>query len=268
MERAVVRACTMREATRRMRQAAVLLAVTLTASGCASTTDPKAGGFALPSFLGGQPEQPLTPAEQRLRDDNQVFNETVFGGIAYNALLGAAIAGAYGLLSSHGDLGKTATYAAIGAGAGGIYGAIDGYRTATKQEAARAQVREIDIMVDKVEAENARIQQSIKTTDTVIKETRAKLADAQARLNKQEITTAEFESDLRHAQSNVAELDQMIAGIEKRQQEFGSVADSMRKEGQDTKQLEAQITDGTQKLAQLRHERDLLAKDLEVSRIG
>ena len=159
-------------------------------------------------------------------------------------------------------------YAGIGAGAGGIYGAIDGYRTATKQEAARAQVREIDVMVDKVDAENARIEQSLETTDTVIAETKAKLAAAQARLRKQEITAAEYESDLRHAQSNVAELDEMIAGIEKRQQEFGSVADAMRDEGQDTRQLRAQIAEGQQKLAQLKSERDLLAQDLEVSRIG
>jgi hypothetical protein len=255
---------------RRMRSAAIIVAVALTASGCAGTgaKDLTPSGWSLPAVFGGEPAQPLTPAEQRLRDDNQVFNETVFGGIAYNALLGAAIAGAYGLLSTGGDLGKSAVYAGIGAGTGGIYGAIDGYRTATKQEAARAQVREIDVMVDKVDAENTRIEQSIKTTETVIKETRTRLADAQARLRKQEITAAEFERDLQHAQSNVAELDQMIAGIEKRQKEFGSVADSMRNEGQDTSQLEAQIKEGAQKLAQLQNERDLLAKDLEVSRIG
>ena len=255
---------------RRMRSATIILAVTLTASGCASTgtNDPTPSGWSLPAVFGGEPAQPLTPAEQRLREDNQVFNETVLGGIAYNALLGAAIAGAYGLLSSDGDLGKAAIYAGIGAGAGGIYGAIDGYRTATKQEAARAQVREIDVMVDKVDAENARIEQSIQTTDIVIAETRAKLTEAQARLRKQEITAAEFERDLRHAESNVAELDQMIAGIEKRQAEFGSVADAMRQEGQDTRQLQAQIAEGQQKLAQLKSERDLLAQDLEVNRIG
>ena len=255
---------------RRMRSATIVLAIASTVAGCASTSgkDPAPSSWSLPTVFGGEPEQPLTPAEQRLREDNQVFNETVLGGIAYNALLGAAIAGAYGLLSTGGDLSKTAMYAGIGAGAGGIYGAIDGYRTATKQEAARAQVREIDVMVDKVEAENARIEQSIQTTDTVIAETRTKLAELQARLRKQEITAAEFERDLRHAQSNVAELDEMIAGIEKRQEEFGSVADAMRSEGQDTSALQAQIAEGQQKLAQLKSERDLLAQDLEVSRIG
>ncbi len=255
---------------RRIRSATFVLAVALTLSGCASTgsNDLSPSGWSLPEMFGGEPAQPLTPAEQRLREDNQVFNETVFGGIAYNALLGAAIAGAYGLLSTNGDLGKAAVYAGVGAGAGGIYGAIDGYRTATKQEAARAQVREIDVMVDKVDAENTRIEQSLKTTDTVIAETKAKLADAQARLRKQEITAAEFESDLRHAQSNVAELNEMISGIEKRQREFGEVADAMRQEGQDTSQLRAQIAEGRQKLAQLKSERDLLAQDLEVSRIG
>jgi DNA repair exonuclease SbcCD ATPase subunit len=252
-----------------IRPALAVLTIALTASGCASTgNDTAPSSWSLPAVFGGEPEQPLTPAEQRLREDNQIFNETVLGGIAYNALLGAAIAGAYGLLSSGGDLSQTATYAAVGAGAGGIYGAIDGYRTATKQEAARAQVREIDVMVDKVEAENARIEQSIQTTEVVIAETRARMEEAQARLHRQEITAAEFERDLQHAESNVEELDEMIAGIEKRQQEFGSVADAMRAEGEDTSQLQAQIAEGAQKLAQLQSERDLLAKDLEVSRIG
>ena len=108
-------------------------------------------------------------------------------------------------------------------------------------------MREIDVMVDKVEAENARIEQSIQTTDTVIAETRTKLAKSQARLRKQEITAAEFERDLRHAQSNVAELDEMIAGIKKRRKSSARSLDAMRSEGQDTSALQAQIAEGERK---------------------
>lgn len=248
-----------------------VLAVGLTLTGCMGAgPDAGPGSFSVATLWNGnQAADPaLTPAEQRLREDANTFKKTVFGGIAYNALVGAAIGAAVGFLRSNGDLKQTATYAALGSGAGGVYGAVDGYRTAVKQEANRAQVREIKLMVDKVEEENARIEQSIQTSDLVIAETKGKIELAQQRLQKQEITVAEYEGDLRRAQSNVAELDKLIAGIQTRRDEFSSVAESMREEGEDTTALDAQIAEGTQRLAQLQTERDLLAKDLEVARIG
>jgi hypothetical protein len=249
------------------------LAAGLLLSGCASTDTggTKVAGITLPplpAMFGGGPEEPLTPAEQRLREDAQTFNKTVLGGVAYNAAIGATIGAIAGFLESGGDMSETLKYAAIGTAAGGVYGAIDGYRTATKQEAARAQLREIEVMVDKVEAENARIEESIRTTDAVINDSRAKLASAQQRLARQEITAEQFERDVDGAQSNVAELDKLIAGIEGRRDEFSQVAEAMKKEGEDTTQLDAQIAESSQKLAQLKSERDLLAQDLEVSRIG
>jgi outer membrane lipoprotein SlyB len=251
--------------------APVLIALAL--PGCMGS-DSSGGGIlptslSAPSWLGGGEEAAaLTPAEQRLRDDARTFNETVFGGIAYNAMLGAALGGVLGFLSSGGDLSQTATYAAIGGAGGGVYGAIDGYRTATKQEAARAQIREIELMVDKVEAENARIEQSIQTTDLVVAETRGKLAAARKKLANQEITAAEWERDVSRAEDNVAELDRLIAGVQERRDQFSSVAEAMRNEGEDTAKLETEIAKSTQQLAQLQSERDLLAQDLEVSRIG
>lgn len=257
---------------RRLQRTGIAVAA-LAVAGCAGNDSggTKVAGIpmpALPAFLGGEPDPPLTPAEQRLREDARTFNATVLGGVAYNAAIGATIGAIAGFLNSGGDMSETLKYAAIGTAAGGVYGAIDGYRTATKQEAARAQVREIEVMIDKVEVENAKIEESIRTTDAVISETRAKLASAQEKLARQEITAAEFERDVSRAKSNVAELDKLIAGIESRRDEFSQIAQAMEKEGEDTTQLEAEIAQSSQRLAQLKSERDLLAQDLEVSRIG
>ena len=59
---------------------------------------------------------PLTPAEQAMRDDADVFNETLFGGAAAGAVLGGVFC-AMSLLLGSDENGIATCAAAIGVGA-------------------------------------------------------------------------------------------------------------------------------------------------------
>jgi DNA repair exonuclease SbcCD ATPase subunit len=245
------------------------LAASIMLSGCMGTgPDGSSGGFSMAGVFGTGQKPALTPAEQRLREDANTFNETVLGGVAYNAAVGAALGALVGYLHSGGDLKQMLVYSSAGIAAGGVYGLIDGYRTANKQEAARRQVREVELITDKVRAENDQIEQSIKTAETVVSETRTKAAEVEQKLQNQEITTVQAESELQNHRDNIAELDKLIAGLQKRQDEYKQVADSIRQEGEDTSELDAQIAASSQRLAELQSEREVLAQSLEVTRIG
>jgi hypothetical protein len=244
-----------------------VLASSILLSGCMGT-GPDSGSFSMAGLFGTGQKQALTPAEQRLREDANTFNKTVLGGVAYNAMVGAALGAIVGYLHSGGDLRQTAIYSGAGVAAGGVYGLIDGYRTATKQEAARRQVHEVEVMTDKVMEENRQIEQSIQTAQAVVAENTSKIAEVEQKLQNQEITQAQAQAELQGYRSNIAELDKLIAGLQKRQDEYKQVADSIRQEGEDTSTLDAQIAESAQRLAQLQSERDLLAQSLEVTRIG
>jgi chromosome segregation ATPase len=123
-------------------------------------------------------------------------------------------------------------------------------------------------MTEKVREENQQMEQSINTAETVVGENSSKIEQVKQKLQNQEITKAQAEAELQGYRSNIAELDKLIAGLQKRQDEYRQVAESIRNEGEDTSELDAQIAASTGRLAQLQSERDLLAQSLEVTRIG
>ena len=74
-------------------------------------------------FASADDEANLTPAERRLRRDNQIYNETILGGAAQGAVVGALLGAIVGL--SSGKLENAAEGALIGAAAGGLTGLSD-----------------------------------------------------------------------------------------------------------------------------------------------
>src|SRR5688572_20414679 len=107
----------MRGSIYQRRAAGTILVVSMMLSGCMGTgTDSGSGGFSTAALFGAGQKPALTPAEQRLREDANMFNKTVLGGVAYNAAMGAILGGVVGLLQSRGDLKKMITYVAVGAG--------------------------------------------------------------------------------------------------------------------------------------------------------
>lgn len=217
----------------------------------------------------------LTPAEQRLREDNRVFNETIFGGAATGAIQGAIIGGIIGLLASNqskrskdgrkkkNNTGKNvARGAAIGAGVGAVAGTLDGYLVAVRQEAARKKVREIEVVADQVEAENARIERSIENMDLVIAQTRRDIDRARAEHAAGRMSLAELKDRETRARRNVDAMDDLMASIEDRNNQYDDVTDKIKRDGVNTAKVDRDIQDTKRLLAQKQQERDLLVEDL------
>lgn len=263
----------MRSADRRRRSlplvAVVCLAMGL--AGCATngptdTGSPSAGGS----------NRPLTQAEQDLRKQSNNYTSVVAGGIGMGAAVGCGLGAGVGLLSAllapreNGNaLGQAAVLCAAGAVAGGVVGGLDGYQTAKRRGDQQQELASIQKTTDAVKADNAKLEASIKTSRTVIDQTRARLTEAQARYKRNEITAAELNRERQRAEANVAALDKLINAAQKQRDQAANAASQMQASGpQATAELDAQIAESTTKLAELQKERDLLAQDINVGRIG
>lgn len=236
----------------RARGLAVLLAVAL--AGCETTGSTSGGG----SWFGGSSTAELTPEEQQLRAEARLFNETVLGGALTQAAIYGIATGLITLLTT-GDAGKALAYGGIGAGVGAIAGAIDGYRVAVQQEAANRQVRELDVLTERVQAENQRMEETLRVMQEISRNTERRLAEVNARVAANQATAAELRAEEDRARRNLAELDKLITGAEKRQGEHRQIAEAVAAEGEDTARLDREIAETSRQLTQLRRERDILA---------
>lgn len=220
---------------------------------------PPGGGPSV--FASAEDERNLTPAERRLRRDNQIYNETLLGGVAQGAIVGALLGAIVGL--SSGKLENAAEGAVIGAAAGGVLGGLDGWRVATQQEAANKNVREIELATDKVVAENRAMQQSLDNIDVVIAATTRNLRSARAGYRASTVTLEEMRAREARARSNVAQTEELIEKLEDRQEEQEEIARSLRSDGYNTREIDREIADTRREIQERERERELLAAELD-----
>ena len=251
----------MQKKTRTGVATAMVLALALPACQSTGSSDNRSVFSRVGDTFATEDTSQLSPAERRLREDNRVFNETIFGGAVSGAIQGAIIGGIFGLLS--GDLKKAGRGAAIGAGVGAVAGTLDGYLVAVRQEASRKKVREIEVVADQVEAENARIERSIENMDLVIAQTRRDIDRARAEHAAGRMSLDELQERERRARRNVDAMDDLMGSIEKRNDEYDDVTDKIEREGVNTAQVDREIEDTKRLLAQKKQERDLLVEDLD-----
>ena len=249
--------------TKLMRTGAILLILTVPA-GCA--TDGRGPLSGLGDILASEDPADLTPAERRLRNDRRVFNETILGGVATGAVAGALIGALIGAAS--GKRGAIARGALIGGGVGAVAGGLDGWRVATRQEAARKRVREIDLATEKVEAENRRIQASLDNIDVVIADSRRSLRGARSGYRSNRVALDEVRRQEARAERNIRVMDEVIGKQNDRLAEQERIAESYRRDGQNTRQLDRQIAETKRQLKQAERERDALAAELESDRVS
>jgi hypothetical protein len=219
------------------------------------------GGSGPSIFSSAESERNLTPAERRLRRDNQVYNETLLGGVAQGAIVGALLGGLFGLAS--GKLKNAAQGAAIGAAAGGLFGGLDGWRVATRQEASSKNIREIELATDKVVAENRAMQQSLDNIDVVIAATTRNLRTARAGYRSKTVSLDEMRAREARARSNVKQTEQLIDKLEDRQQDQEEIASSLRSDGYNTRQIDQEISETRRQIRERERERELLAAELD-----
>lgn len=163
-----------------------------------------------------------------------------------------------------GNAQQAAASAAIGAGIGAVIGGLDGWRVAVKQEAGRKQIREIELVTDKVETESRRSQQVIDNMDMVIPDTRRSRRGGRAGLRSQTVTVIAAEVARREvwAKKNIAQIDELIEGIEDRNREYAKIAGALRGEGEATRQIDRDLAETNMLLQRRKRERDLLEQKL------
>ncbi|ANK81458.1 MAG: hypothetical protein TEF_12090 [Rhizobiales bacterium NRL2] len=242
--------------------AAGLLAAALALAGCAQNADGQRQG--LFDFASSGNDENLSEEERQLREDAEVFNETVAGGAATNALLFGGLCVAAALLGGGDNMGQCAIMAGIGA----AYGAVDGYLVAKRQEAARRQVREIDLVTEEIQEKNVKLRKLVETSQRVVAENRERLQEIRIKVAKNEVREEMLEEESRRLQSNIGVMDSTIAQLEKERDNYYQVAEQLEGDGRDTRQLEAEIRDMNHQIAALERERDALEEIDRAVRIG
>jgi uncharacterized protein YhaN len=237
--------------------AIAFLSVALALAGCQT-----AGDSGRTTLFGSS--EPLTPAEQEMRNDADVFNETVFGGAATGAALGGLLC-ALSLLSG----GKNnAAVCATAIGVGAALGAVDGYMVATRQEAARRQVREIDVVTEDIEQSNARLRKLVASSQKVVEQNRERINEVKLKVAQNQARAEELTREQARLDDNIAVMSNTLDSLRDERDAYVEVAGELGAQGQDTAKLRAQVVEMNRQIAALEKERDALEEINRASKIG
>lgn len=230
------------------RASAVILCGSLLLAGCATS----------PQYSSGAP---LTPEEQRLRQQADTYNETVVEGAVIGALIGAA-AGAL--------IGGDAKGAAIGAGAGALLGGGAGAYLANKQEQYSNDEQRLDAITADVRADNQRTAGILDSAKKVIAADKAKIRQIDKQLASGQINLAQARTQMASVDENKRYLEATIKNLKAKQAQWEEVA--ARSQGGSNPQKVAEMNQEIKKLerqvAVLESELDSLVQQRRVSRVG
>ncbi len=181
----------------------------------------------------------LSPAERKLRQQTSPYTVTL-----QSAMVGGAAGVALALFSG-GDTEDVIKYglagALIGGGAGMIVqNRVKEYKT---EEAA------LDSLIDDAQKENTDMTRSIKTANQVIAADKEKITSIKKKLDAGEITKKEANEKMASVDSNTDYLKSTIKNMKSREEEWGKIADEVRKEdpqkadkiNKETRQLKQKI---------------------------
>lgn len=184
----------------------------------------------------GEPERPLSPAEQKLKEQAADYNRTVFEGILVGAVGGAALGAGVGAVAA-GD-NRTAgalTGALIGAVGGAVLGATGGLYYANLKQQYADQEQRLDAIIVDLRAENEKLGGIVDTVHTIVAENRAKLDRIDADLKAQRTSRQQAEQDLVAIDGARKNLETQIANIRKSKDKWQEIADSERAQGNGAK---------------------------------
>lgn len=226
-----------------LRNTAAALAVVMSLSACATQRDTTT----------------MTPAEKRLYEQSQDFNQTMVegavAGVLVGALLGAAIGGKRG--------------AAIGAGAGLAAGLGAGYMVAKQKENYATEEARLDSMVGDVKADNAKLQQLTASAREVIAQDRDRISHVQRELAAGHMKADEANRRLAAVDQNVAHLQKTIDNLKKKVKEYREASNQTRAEKRmNTSSMDAEIAQLEGQVSNLETELNQLVARRSVTRVG
>lgn len=239
-----------------------VLALPIFLQACAGQNDDSGGGGF--SLFDSASDENLTPEERALREEADVFNETVFGGAATGAAVLGGLCVLSGLLNN-----KNLSNCLVAAGVGAAFGALDGYLVAKRQEASRKGVREIDLVTQDVEKDNQKIEKVNARARKVRDQNLERIRDAEEKRRNQQISAEQLAREREHLRDNIAFLQETIDKLEKRRNEYEKAAQQLDGQGRgDTTVLRQKIDEQTRRIAALEQMKRDLEKANEVKRIG
>jgi len=205
--------------------------------------------------------QPLTPEEQRMRQQADTFNETMIEG----ALVGAAVLGVLTYMAT-GDQNK----ALQGAAAGALIGAGAGHYMASKQQQYATEEERLDSIVADVRADNAKLARLNRSAQEVIVADLAKIERLDTQLAQGKISGEEARREMATVDDNRAYLSSTLANLKTRHEEWERVAARVRRSGdyRGAAEVDREIDKLEQQIGSLEGELDTLTERRRISRVG
>lgn len=247
-----------KQSTRLGRALLVLsLTASLLCSGCASQPQTLSESTS-PSGS----NQPLSPDEQQIRDDANVFNQTVVQG----SLVGAGLGILAGVLigATTGRVDNMVKYGVVGGVTGGVLGGVDGYMVAKRQEAGNNRVRMIQAMTRDVERDTERVQSTVASSTRVLEDSKQQLTDVQAQVAAKQADVAEAESVRKRVEQNRDVMAATLKALKKRRDNY---QEASAETGGDTTELDAQIAHLNDEISKLEQNVAAMNEALAVSRV-
>lgn len=225
-----------------------LLSSALLTAGCATGPEQTVDG------------PPLTPDEQRLRQQADAYNETVIEGAIVGALVGA-LAGAL--------IGGDARGAAIGAGAGAALGGGAGAYLGQKQRQYSNDEQRLESITADVQADNERTANILASARKVISADKEKIKRIDQQLASGQIDLAQARNQMKTVDDNKAYLETTIANLKTKREQWWQVANQSRGQGnpKQVAEMETEIKEMERQIAALESELDSLVERRRISRV-
>lgn len=234
---------------------ALTLSATLLLSACQTT---------------GANNRPLTPAEQRMREQADTYNQTILEGAATGCAAGLLAGMLLGATTKKNRGQSMLLGSAVGCVAGAAIGGGVGAYVADKQEKYATKEEQLDAMIKDVHGENERLAGLLTATQQVIADDKSRIEQIDKELASGKITMAQAKEKMAAVDDNRAYLDNTIAELRKRQANYAEAASQT--EGGVSKNkvasMNKEIATLEKQIAQLETERDSLAQRRTVSRVG
>lgn len=217
--------------------------------------------FALSACATARPTAPLSPEEQRMRQQASDFNRTIAEGVVLGALAGAAGGAGIGAAANKQNRGQGALIgAAIGAAVGALAGGVAGKYYADKKERYANQEQRLDAIIADLQKQNTEMEALVSSTQKVVEADKQKIDQVNADLAANRISKAQAQQRLASVDDNVKFLGETIENLKKRRDEWQEVVDKARADSNTAKikQLDAQINRLEQQIALMEGELDAL----------
>ena len=211
--------------------------------------------------LSRPPSQPPSQPRSRPEDPNAMARTSMEGCLAVGAI---AALGA-NLLSDNGHRGRnTAIAGMLGCGAGV---AANAYVQGQRRQYASSEDR-LQTEIAEMRAENQRVEALIATTRQEISADLQHLASLNASSQTRQVSMADARARMRGIEANRDHLQQTLASLEGKEEDWRAVAAGNRRSGSDTREMDREIQTLQGQISSLERDLELLDQQIRVSPVS